>query len=265
MDMKTFMQVEVLTNGKEAELLMIHAVCVHLGFSIEVIMLDRTPGAAQRYTLPDEDFGGPPQATLLFRPGHYDIYYRRSLYKEVTRMEDMLNLRESCGKGCAGVSGGGGFGGSGGLGGGEDRYTPSASGPAGQSHSRNSASSSASRRGNGDSLEDAMHAFRQALRDSVRDCVVAIDREAREASKETRKLEADRAACKQLEEEIRCLTQQLAQKQEALREEQDAVSRLQATTGGARGFLACCYCPSSSVDATHEVSIPPPHADDKWG
>mmetsp|Transcript_47301 Transcript_47301/g.143807 ORF Transcript_47301/g.143807 Transcript_47301/m.143807 type:complete len:407 (-) Transcript_47301:101-1321(-) len=234
MDLQTFRRVEVLTNGKEAELLMIHAATCALGFGIEIIQLDRSPGAPQRYTLPDLGRGGEPMATLLFRPGHYDIFYRRQLFKELAQMEEKFNLRRSCGR--RGAAGGPSASSASGIG--ADPWVLEDIGH--NDHLGRGAMANM----HGASFEAALGALRRTLRETIQDCTAVLDREAAKATQAADKVERDRARCIQLREDIVQLTALVTRKKEALQEHTDAVNRLRGC-----GFWGCCAGPVAPAAA----------------
>lgn len=250
MDMETFRHLEVLADGKEAELLMIHATTSAFELHIEVVQLDRTPGPVQRYMLP-QDRHGEPEATLLFRPGHYDIFYPRKLFQELANLEEFLNIRRSCRqperkiqRPIAPPAG---------------AHARALEGPASSDdYPRSSASGHRSKGAKGDELEDAMDILQQVLRKSAKDCIAAIDLEAAKFAKDSDRREADQQACRRLQEEIRGLRHQLELKKEILREHEDVVNRLWG--GGGGGFFACC-CSAPVPPATTDLEVPvdPPH------
>lgn len=97
MSLDAFCSTEILTNGTEAESVALTLVPLALGLKIEIIQLDRTDSAIQRYQVPD---GRPGNvfATLLFKPGHYDIIYRSDVACELLLLQKQLQLRAECQK-----------------------------------------------------------------------------------------------------------------------------------------------------------------------
>lgn len=65
--------------GEEAEQLEMSALLATLDVGVRVYQLDRSEGPFAVYILPDERFKGRGElVTLLYRPGHYDLLYKRA-------------------------------------------------------------------------------------------------------------------------------------------------------------------------------------------
>jgi len=241
MSLDDFIQLEVLANGREAEQLMIHAAMHALGTKIEIIQVDRTDGPAQRYHLPDEAASSRSDlsATLLFRPGHYDIFYRRSLFTEVSRLQEELSLRRLCGKREGHTMSD------------DDVFNPfpGRTRPIGSSGIDSDMYQSPARRTiSGDSQTTRIGFAGGSLEDCVADlhtslsrCVAAVDHEKEGLAARRRRLEADRTAARKLRQEVEALKSQVAKEAEELRRQQEALSAAQAAKQS--GFWALCVCP----------------------
>lgn len=264
-DLDDFIRMEVLADGKEAEQLVIHAATQALGSRIEIIQVDRTEGPAQRYSMPEEGAAaGKVSATLLFRPGHYDIFYRRELFSEVARLQDELQLRRACGQEAApGAI----------L---EDSFDPfpgrglmkaGAADPADDNRpvrtisttsqetrfgvhvddSHNSAiagSGGCRRRAPSGSVEDAVGTMRREMEDSLARCMASVDREKEDLGSSLRQLDTDKATLRDLRKEVEALRKQLDAESEDLRVQQDELSRVRAEAAPPAGFWAFCVCPA---------------------
>lgn len=95
MSIEAFRSSELLTNGIEAESVALALVPMAFKLKLEIIQLDRSNTAAQRYSLP-EGADGEALATLLFKPGHYDIFYRKALATRILSLQDQFNVLNDC-------------------------------------------------------------------------------------------------------------------------------------------------------------------------
>lgn len=95
MSLNAFRDSELLANAVEAESVSLTLAPKALGLKIEIVQLDRSDAAAQRYTVPDSG-EEEPLATLLFKPGHYDILYRNSPSQELLGYQQAWDLAKTC-------------------------------------------------------------------------------------------------------------------------------------------------------------------------
>lgn len=264
LDLDDFVQQEVLVNGREAEHLEIHATTQALGSKLEIIQVDRSEGPAQRYMMPDEAPGGV-KATLLFRPGHYDIFYRWALFEEVTRLQDDLQLRRACSQ--QAVSGAMRGGGSPGFNPSpfpgqydsspshraeddneEEVYTPfpkrSLSMCSQDTKAANCASGRRTDTRSG-SMEEGVGTLRRTLDESLVSCVACINSEKDTLASRLRHLDKEKAALRDLRAEVKSLRSAVDRESEELRAQQESLSRAQAETKAQAGWWACCLCPGA--------------------
>ena len=75
--MEMFVQTEVEPIDKEADQIQIMALLNYLGVGIKIIYLDSNVATKEAYevVLPEGIPNEQIKATLLYRPGHYDILY----------------------------------------------------------------------------------------------------------------------------------------------------------------------------------------------
>lgn len=90
MSLDAFCTSELMANGVEAESVALTLPSMAFKLKIEIIQLDRSDSSS-RYTLPD-GAAGDATATLLFKPGHYDIFYRRDMAAGLLELQGRLRL-----------------------------------------------------------------------------------------------------------------------------------------------------------------------------
>mmetsp|Transcript_21643 Transcript_21643/g.60425 ORF Transcript_21643/g.60425 Transcript_21643/m.60425 type:complete len:299 (-) Transcript_21643:57-953(-) len=95
MSIDEFCMSDILANGTEAESVALTLAPMALGLKIEIIQQNGSHSSAQRYIVPD-GASGDITATLLFKPGHYDIIYPRTAAQEVLALQEAFALRETC-------------------------------------------------------------------------------------------------------------------------------------------------------------------------
>lgn len=270
-ELDDFIREEVLADGHEAEQIVIHAATQALGSKLEIIQVYRDERPAQRYVMPDE--AGRVTATLLFRPGqpgHYDIFYRRALYEEVTKLQDELQLRRACSQQAVPSSVNNGFNPFPGRPVSFSNITHSADEEAfnpfpGRTASMSSHTtqpvrhekSGASRGSHGSrgapqsgSIEEAVGTLQRELDESLVNCVARINGAKDDLASRIRLLDKDKAKLRDLRKEVESLRSQGTSDSEKLRAQQDALSRAQAESHPQAGWWACCICPGPQTPRT---------------
>mmetsp|Transcript_54239 Transcript_54239/g.142862 ORF Transcript_54239/g.142862 Transcript_54239/m.142862 type:complete len:304 (-) Transcript_54239:58-969(-) len=94
LSLEAFRASEVLANGVEAESVTLTLAPMALGLKIEIIQLDKSD-SVQRYMVPD-GAPGDVMATLLFKPGHYDIFYRKDAGEALLALQAKGSLLREC-------------------------------------------------------------------------------------------------------------------------------------------------------------------------
>jgi len=74
LSVKDYVQREVEPLDKEVEQLQIIALCQALNMPLRIVYLDRSDGPVNHHDFPE---GSQPEAFMLYRPGHYDLLYRK--------------------------------------------------------------------------------------------------------------------------------------------------------------------------------------------
>uniref|UniRef100_A0A7S0ZXJ5 ubiquitinyl hydrolase 1 n=1 Tax=Noctiluca scintillans TaxID=2966 RepID=A0A7S0ZXJ5_NOCSC len=94
LSLEAFRDHEVLPDGVEAESVALMLAPLAFDLKFEIIQLDSSDSAAQRYMVPEGP--GEALATLLFKPGHYDIIYRKDTALALLAFQDRWDLEKRC-------------------------------------------------------------------------------------------------------------------------------------------------------------------------
>ncbi|CAK0859395.1 unnamed protein product, partial [Prorocentrum cordatum] len=106
MSVEEFVQQRILKDGVEADDYVLALAPMAFGLRLEIIQVDES-GSSHRYDAPN-DKEGHSVASLLWRPGNFDIFYSRDAAREVMQLQEGLGMQGGSSSSAAGAGQSGG-------------------------------------------------------------------------------------------------------------------------------------------------------------